>query len=81
MWDGGQGIIIIALRSYLFFPPQDVEVEKTNHFAMVNLRTAAPTVCVSIDLNPWEIALFIIHCTSCEESFVVAFVRRPVTHL
>ncbi|XP_066885979.1 Fanconi anemia group I protein isoform X4 [Kogia breviceps] len=25
---------------------QDVEVEKTNHFAMVNLRTAAPTVCL-----------------------------------
>ncbi|XP_065728434.1 Fanconi anemia group I protein isoform X2 [Phocoena phocoena] len=25
---------------------QDVEVEKTNHFAVVNLRTAAPTVCL-----------------------------------
>ncbi|XP_058150652.1 Fanconi anemia group I protein isoform X2 [Dasypus novemcinctus] len=25
---------------------QDVEVEKTNHFAMVTLRTAAPTVCL-----------------------------------
>ncbi|XP_002825846.3 Fanconi anemia group I protein [Pongo abelii] len=27
---------------------QDVEVEKTNHFAMVNLRTAAPTVCLLV---------------------------------
>lgn len=27
---------------------QDVEVEKTNHFAMVNLRTAAPTVCLVV---------------------------------
>lgn len=24
-------------------------MEKTNHFALVNLRTAAPTVCVSVD--------------------------------
>ncbi|XP_047591772.1 Fanconi anemia group I protein isoform X3 [Lutra lutra] len=27
---------------------QDVEVEKTDHFAMVNLRTAAPTVCLLV---------------------------------
>ncbi|KAM6201256.1 Fanconi anemia group I protein isoform 2-T2 [Rhynchocyon petersi] len=27
---------------------EDVEVEKTNHFAMVNLRTAAPTVCLLV---------------------------------
>ncbi|KAM8957606.1 Fanconi anemia group I protein isoform 2-T2 [Lycaon pictus] len=27
---------------------QDIEVEKTNHFAMVNLRTAAPTVCLLV---------------------------------
>ncbi|XP_045417677.1 Fanconi anemia group I protein isoform X1 [Lemur catta] len=27
---------------------RDVEVEKTNHFAMVNLRTAAPTVCLLV---------------------------------
>uniref|UniRef100_A0A8C5KZN3 Fanconi anemia, complementation group I n=1 Tax=Jaculus jaculus TaxID=51337 RepID=A0A8C5KZN3_JACJA len=27
---------------------QDVEVEKTNHYAMVNLRTAAPTVCLLV---------------------------------
>ncbi|XP_006152850.1 Fanconi anemia group I protein [Tupaia chinensis] len=27
---------------------QDVEVEKSNHFAMVNLRTAAPTVCLLV---------------------------------
>ncbi|XP_063494652.1 Fanconi anemia group I protein isoform X9 [Symphalangus syndactylus] len=27
---------------------QDVEVEKTNHFAIVNLRTAAPTVCLLV---------------------------------
>ncbi|KAL1764061.1 Fanconi anemia group I protein [Sigmodon hispidus] len=27
---------------------QDVEIEKTNHFAMVNLRTAAPTVCLLV---------------------------------
>ncbi|XP_076972357.1 Fanconi anemia group I protein-like [Tamandua tetradactyla] len=27
---------------------QDVEVEKTNHFAMVTLRTAAPTVCLLV---------------------------------
>ncbi|KAM5179289.1 Fanconi anemia group I protein [Callospermophilus lateralis] len=27
---------------------QDVEVEKTNHFAMVNLKTAAPTVCLLV---------------------------------
>ncbi|XP_008068810.1 Fanconi anemia group I protein isoform X1 [Carlito syrichta] len=27
---------------------QDVEVEKTNHFAMVNLRTAAPTICLLV---------------------------------
>nr|XP_020021060.1 Fanconi anemia group I protein isoform X3 [Castor canadensis] len=32
---------------------QDVEVEKTNHFAMVNLRTAAPTVCLLV-LNQAE---------------------------
>ncbi|XP_021502715.1 Fanconi anemia group I protein isoform X1 [Meriones unguiculatus] len=27
---------------------QDVEIEKTDHFAMVNLRTAAPTVCLLV---------------------------------
>ncbi|XP_016053209.1 PREDICTED: Fanconi anemia group I protein isoform X2 [Miniopterus natalensis] len=27
---------------------EDVEVEKTNHFAMVNLKTAAPTVCLLV---------------------------------
>nr|XP_045757647.1 Fanconi anemia group I protein [Mirounga angustirostris] len=27
---------------------QDVEVEKTDHFAIVNLRTAAPTVCLLV---------------------------------
>nr|KAF6399197.1 FA complementation group I [Molossus molossus] len=27
---------------------EDVEVEKTNHFAMVNVRTAAPTVCLLV---------------------------------
>ncbi|XP_053437640.1 Fanconi anemia group I protein [Nycticebus coucang] len=27
---------------------QDVEVEKTNHFAIVNFRTAAPTVCLLV---------------------------------
>uniref|UniRef100_A0A452TL29 FA complementation group I n=1 Tax=Ursus maritimus TaxID=29073 RepID=A0A452TL29_URSMA len=27
---------------------QDVEVEKTDHFAVVNLRTAAPTVCLLV---------------------------------
>ncbi|XP_038602200.1 Fanconi anemia group I protein [Tachyglossus aculeatus] len=27
---------------------QDIEVEKPNHFAMVNLRTAAPTICLLI---------------------------------
>ncbi|XP_012659867.1 Fanconi anemia group I protein [Otolemur garnettii] len=27
---------------------QDVEVEKTNHFAIVNLRTAAPAVCLLV---------------------------------
>ncbi|CAO2614145.1 Fanconi anemia group I protein homolog [Lemmus lemmus] len=27
---------------------QDIEVEKTNHFAVVNLRTAAPTVCLLV---------------------------------
>uniref|UniRef100_A0A673TR06 FA complementation group I n=1 Tax=Suricata suricatta TaxID=37032 RepID=A0A673TR06_SURSU len=27
---------------------QDVEMEKTNHFAMVTLRTAAPTVCLLV---------------------------------
>ncbi|XP_024417549.2 Fanconi anemia group I protein isoform X2 [Desmodus rotundus] len=27
---------------------EDVEVERTNHFAMVNLRTAAPTVCLLV---------------------------------
>ncbi|XP_052619043.1 Fanconi anemia group I protein [Peromyscus californicus insignis] len=27
---------------------QDVEIEKTNHFAMVNVRTAAPTVCLLV---------------------------------
>lgn len=27
---------------------QDVEVEKTNHFAIVNLRTAAPTICLLV---------------------------------
>ncbi|XP_054569236.1 Fanconi anemia group I protein [Eptesicus fuscus] len=27
---------------------EDVEVEKTNHFAVVNLRTAAPTVCLLV---------------------------------
>ncbi|XP_036590710.1 Fanconi anemia group I protein isoform X2 [Trichosurus vulpecula] len=27
---------------------QDIEVEKPNHFAMVNLRTAAPTVCLQV---------------------------------
>ncbi|XP_025775544.1 Fanconi anemia group I protein isoform X2 [Puma concolor] len=27
---------------------EDVEMEKTNHFAMVNLRTAAPTVCLLV---------------------------------
>ncbi|XP_010619360.1 Fanconi anemia group I protein isoform X3 [Fukomys damarensis] len=27
---------------------QDVEVEKTNHFAMVTLKTAAPTVCLLV---------------------------------
>ncbi|XP_036042581.1 Fanconi anemia group I protein isoform X2 [Onychomys torridus] len=27
---------------------QDVEMEKTNHFAMVNVRTAAPTVCLLV---------------------------------
>ncbi|XP_054433560.1 Fanconi anemia group I protein [Pteronotus mesoamericanus] len=27
---------------------EDMEVEKTNHFAMVNLRTAAPTVCLLV---------------------------------
>ncbi|XP_059227577.1 Fanconi anemia group I protein isoform X2 [Mustela nigripes] len=27
---------------------EDVEVEKTDHFAMVNLRTAAPTVCLLV---------------------------------
>ncbi|GAB1292231.1 Fanconi anemia group I protein homolog [Apodemus speciosus] len=32
---------------------QDVEIEKTDHFAMVNLRTAAPTVCLLV-LNQAE---------------------------
>ncbi|KAG8516321.1 Fanconi anemia group I protein, partial [Galemys pyrenaicus] len=32
---------------------QDVEVEKTDHFAMVNLKTAAPTVCLLV-LNQAE---------------------------
>ncbi|CAH7339329.1 Fanci [Phodopus roborovskii] len=27
---------------------QDVDIEKTNHYAMVNLRTAAPTVCLLV---------------------------------
>ncbi|KAL6047414.1 hypothetical protein STEG23_010995 [Scotinomys teguina] len=27
---------------------QDVEIEKTDHFAMVNVRTAAPTVCLLV---------------------------------
>ncbi|OWK09018.1 FANCI [Cervus elaphus hippelaphus] len=27
---------------------EDVEVEKTNHFALVNLKTAAPTVCLLV---------------------------------
>uniref|UniRef100_A0A7N4NNB5 FA complementation group I n=1 Tax=Sarcophilus harrisii TaxID=9305 RepID=A0A7N4NNB5_SARHA len=27
---------------------QDIEVEKPNHFAMVNLKTAAPTVCLQV---------------------------------
>ncbi|XP_045863557.1 Fanconi anemia group I protein isoform X2 [Meles meles] len=27
---------------------QDIEVEKTDHYAMVNLRTAAPTVCLLV---------------------------------
>ncbi|XP_066211097.1 Fanconi anemia group I protein isoform X2 [Saccopteryx leptura] len=27
---------------------EDIEVEKTNHFAIVNLRTAAPTVCLVV---------------------------------
>ncbi|XP_074174446.1 Fanconi anemia group I protein isoform X2 [Rhinolophus sinicus] len=27
---------------------EDVEMEETNHFAMVNLRTAAPTVCLLV---------------------------------
>ncbi|EGW10313.1 Fanconi anemia group I protein-like [Cricetulus griseus] len=27
---------------------QDVEIEKTDHYAMVNLRTAAPTVCLLV---------------------------------
>ncbi|XP_005381612.1 PREDICTED: Fanconi anemia group I protein [Chinchilla lanigera] len=27
---------------------QDIEVEKTNHFAMVTLKTAAPTVCLLV---------------------------------
>uniref|UniRef100_A0A8C6HGK9 Fanconi anemia, complementation group I n=1 Tax=Mus spicilegus TaxID=10103 RepID=A0A8C6HGK9_MUSSI len=27
---------------------QDVEIEKTDHFAVVNLRTAAPTVCLLV---------------------------------
>nr|KAF6409791.1 FA complementation group I [Rousettus aegyptiacus] len=27
---------------------QDIEMEKTNHFALVNLRTAAPTVCLLV---------------------------------
>ncbi|XP_006108381.2 Fanconi anemia group I protein-like [Myotis lucifugus] len=27
---------------------EDVEVEKTNHYAVVNLRTAAPTVCLLV---------------------------------
>ncbi|XP_076792354.1 Fanconi anemia group I protein isoform X2 [Arvicanthis niloticus] len=27
---------------------QDVEIEKTDHFAVVNLRTAAPTVCLIV---------------------------------
>nr|XP_038956967.1 Fanconi anemia group I protein isoform X4 [Rattus norvegicus] len=27
---------------------QDVEIEKTDHFAIVNLRTAAPTVCLLV---------------------------------
>uniref|UniRef100_A0A286XG64 FA complementation group I n=1 Tax=Cavia porcellus TaxID=10141 RepID=A0A286XG64_CAVPO len=32
---------------------QDVEVEKTNHFAMVTLKTAAPTICL-LALNQAE---------------------------
>uniref|UniRef100_A0A8C2P6I3 FA complementation group I n=1 Tax=Capra hircus TaxID=9925 RepID=A0A8C2P6I3_CAPHI len=31
---------------------EDVEVEKTNNFALVNLKTAAPTVCVSNFMKP-----------------------------
>uniref|UniRef100_A0A8C6MMM0 FA complementation group I n=1 Tax=Moschus moschiferus TaxID=68415 RepID=A0A8C6MMM0_MOSMO len=30
------------------FSAEDVEVEKTNHFALVNLKTAAPTVCLLV---------------------------------
>lgn len=48
------------MTSHLSFLPQDVEVEKTNHFAMVNLRTAAPTVCVSVDLGPLGNSLVIL---------------------
>lgn len=55
-------------------------MEKTNHFALVNLRTAAPTVCVSPDPGAWETAL---------SSFPLYITRRvtysdlcpgPVTH-
>lgn len=55
--DGGQGNNLTVIRSHLSFFPQDVEVEKTNHFAIVNLRTAAPTICVSVVPEPWRIAL------------------------
>ncbi|ELW62799.1 Fanconi anemia group I protein [Tupaia chinensis] len=43
-------VTVLSSLSRLLEPssPQDVEVEKSNHFAMVNLRTAAPTVCLLV---------------------------------
>lgn len=40
----------MAYQSWVLplFPSQDVEIEKTDHFAVVNLRTAAPTVCLLV---------------------------------
>ncbi|KAH0505206.1 Fanconi anemia group I protein-like protein [Microtus ochrogaster] len=43
-------IAILSTLSRLLEPSsaQDIEIEKTNHFAVVNLRTAAPTVCLLV---------------------------------
>lgn len=77
-WGGGQGAGHITAR--LSFPPQDVEVERTNHFAMVNLRTAAPTVCVSRHPGPREVAWAFLPFRFVGESLTLASALSPGSH-